>query len=265
MITKKFLQDDLLRSVDLGYPIDISKVFKYLTSHEAENLFWYKDISVLSHIANVVYFANIIAEKIKGNGIIVDRKKVILYGWLRDIGRVSWGLAQECKYSELMHKYGHHGYLGYCLLKKSNVNDDLAKITMTHIGSGITAAEADEINTILKKDVFPVRDWYAKTVEEMIVVIADKIPGWNNTIIKPWKTNQMQDISGISINERSGNKIYSWLPNQTPLWNRFWDFKKKVDNACECDCLTLFDKGLFDSDPESFYRLPSPEIIAQIV
>lgn len=262
MIPEGYRQEKLLEPIDFGNLVRVDKVFEYITSFDAVKLPWYQEVTVLDHIANVALFSGQIAEKIAQNGVTIDVNRAKMLGWLRDIGRVPWGLLEKLGFKEITGRYGHHGFLGYTILTKSNVPEDLAIISMTHIGSGISAAETAEINGILGRDVFPVRDWYAKTLEEMVVVIADKIPGWNNTVLKPWSVNKEQDEQGIDPKERKGNKIYSWLPNQTPLWERFWDFKRQVDEACGINALTLFDPGLLSSDPEAYRRLPSPREIA---
>ena len=242
---KKFSMSELLEPITLVKPINISEVYQYLLSSGAENLMWYENVSVMAHIANVALFAEQIANKVRQNGVNIDAQKVSVLAWLRDIGRVSWAIAEKEEYKEIISDYGHHGLLGYKLLKRSGVNDSYASICMTHIGSGVTAQEVEKINSIFGKNIFPVQDWYAKTLEEMVVVIADKIPGWNNTILKPWLTNQEQDDEGAEASRRKGNKIYSWIPNQTPLWERFWGFKKKVDMAFGLGRFTLFCKRLF--------------------
>jgi len=244
-----YTSPELLKPFDFGSPTSVARIYDYLLSYGADGLPWYQDVTVLSHIANVALFAAQIGTKAK-----VDVHKVWLMGWLRDIGRVSWGIAANQKLNDITDKYGNHGFLGYDFLIRSGVPEELAVIAMTHIGSGVTAQEVAVINKILGKDVFPARDWFATTLEEKIVVIADKIPRWENTIITPYQANQRGEVKG--------NKIYSWLENQTPLWERFWRFKAEVDQACGGDVLTFFDKGLLVSDPSSYARMPKPEEIA---
>lgn len=261
MTSTIYTTEQLLQPVDFGNPVRINKIFNYITSYDAANLSWYQDVTVLSHIANVALFSKIIAERIEQNSRNIDVPRTITLAWLRDIGRVPWGLAEKYHFCEITQKYVHHGFLGYNLLMKSQVPQDLSIISMTHVGSGISASETKEVNKILGRDILPVQDWYAKTIEEKVVVIADKIPGWNNTILKPWNVNNDQDEKGIDPKQRKGNKIYSWVSDQTPLWQRFWQFKKQVDQACGIDVLTLFDPGLLISSPESFRSLPTPEEI----
>ncbi len=213
-------------------------------------------MTVLSHIANVAKFSAQIATKIKENNVSIDVHKVWLMGWLRDIGRVAWGIATEQKLTEITEKYGHHGLLGYDLLIGSGVPEELSVIAMTHIGSGVSADETREINGILGRDVFPIRDWYASTLEEKVVVIGDKIPGWNNTIVSHYEAQLRGD--------GKGNKIYGWLPNQAPLWERFWSFKSEVDEAARQDVLELFDPGLLASEAAAYKKLPSPKVVLQM-
>jgi hypothetical protein len=247
----------LLNPVDFGNPVEVAKIYSYLVTHQADQIPWYQQVSVMDHIANVALFSIQIAKRIKDNGTPVDVNKCWLMAWLRDIGRVAMGIAKNEGLDEITQKYGkHHGLLGYELLTKSGINRDLAIITMTHIGGGITAQEAQQINRKLDRDLFPVEDWYAKTLEEKIIVIADKIPGWNNTIIAPYEAQKNGDTKGI--------KMYDWLDDQSQVWHRFWSFKKEVDDRCKCNVLDLFDPGLLSSAAESYSRLPPHDKIAKM-
>lgn len=253
---KKHTRNDLMAPYNFGDPVTVDRIVSYLTSFDAVNLTWFKNVTVLSHIANVAMFSAKIAEKAAENGASVDVHKAWIMGWLRDVGRVPWGIASKAGYSDITQEYGHHGYLGYEFLLRSGVPEDLAIISMTHIGSGISAQEVKQVNQILERSIFPEHDWFAKTPEEKIVVIADKVPGWNNTVVAHHKANQR--------GERKGNKIYSWLENQNPLWERFWKFKEDVDDMCGCDVLSLFDSGLLNSYEDAYDALPKPDSISQM-
>lgn len=256
MQDKKYSLDELLKPFDFGTPIEVKKIYDYLVSFKAVSFPWYENVTVLAHIANVALFAVTIAQKAQKNKTKVDLHKTWLMGWLRDIGRVPWGIAVNQNLAEITDEYGHHGYLGYKFLLRSGVPEELAIISMTHIGSGVSADETKKINEVLSRKIFPEKDWYAKSLEEMIVVIADKIPGWKNTIVAPYESNKR--------GESKGNKIYSWLQDQDALWQRFWGFKKKVDYACGVDALNLFDQDLQISKPEAYARLPKPNEIAKM-
>ncbi|MEA3357786.1 MAG: hypothetical protein U9Q67_05125 [Patescibacteria group bacterium] len=252
-----YTEKSLLEPFDFGDPVGIAQVFSYLEKFGALDMPWFEKVTIADHIANVALFSATIAQEAIKHGAKVDIHKAWVMGWLRDVGRIPWAIAVKNDITDITEKYGHHGYLGYCYLLKCGVPEDLAIICMTHIGSGITAAEAQTINTKhLKRDVFPVRDWYATTIEEKIVVIADKIPGFINTVLTPYRANQER--------KNSGNKIYSWLRDQDPLWNRFWTFKEQVDEACGTEALILFDPKLLFSKPEAYARLPSPREISQM-
>jgi len=256
MTKTSYLASKLLKPYNFGKPLKVKRIYDYLAASGASSLPWFENISVLDHIANVALFSVGIAQKAKKRQSGIDIHKVWLMGWLRDIGRIPWGIAVKQNITDITKRFGHHGYLGYWFLKNCRVPEDLAIISMTHIGSGVTAKEVKKINQILKKEVFPVRDWYAKTLEEMVVVIADKIPGWNNNIVAHYNTN----LKG----EKRENKIYSWLENQDPLWIRFWAFKKRVDKVCGGDVLKMFNQGLLVSQPEAFASLPKARVIAKM-
>lgn len=247
---------DLLAPYHFGNPITAKAVLDYLNEYNASSFSWYQNVSILDHIANVALFSLQIAQQVVSQGIRIDVDKVWLMGWLRDVGRIPWAIAIKNDYTKIIQQFGHHGYLGYHLLINSGVPKDLAIISMTHIGSGITEIEVDQINQILGRKVILKRNWVASTLEEKIIVIADKIPGWNNTVVKPFEANQR--------GESRGNKIYSWIENQNPLWERFWSFKYEVDQACGIDVLNLFNSDLLASKPRAYFSLPSPMEIACI-
>lgn len=252
------LEERILQPYDFGSPVVVGRVYDYLREYEADTITWFEAVTVMAHVANVAMFSAQIAEacnkQVPGS---VDVHKAWVMGWLRDIGRVPWGLAKKNGLTSITDKYGHHGYLGYTLLLNSGVPEELAIIAMTHIGSGVTREEMEGVREFFGRDVFPVRDWYAKTLEEQIVVIADKVPGWKNTVLAPYR--KFEETGGTA-----GSIFGEYAGDQGPLWDRFWGFKRTVDKAAGMDVLELFDQGLLSSVPDAYARLPKPREISEM-
>lgn len=257
MIDRKVTAEQLLKPYDFGKPVRVSRIYGYLTSSGADKLVWYKDLSVSRHIALVALFSVLIAEEARKFGARVDVHKTWVLGWLHDVGRVPWGIATNKRQVEITQKYGHHGYLGYVLLRKSGVPEETAIVSMTHIAGGLSKEEAQQVNQkTFGRKVFPARDWLASTLEEKIVMVADKVPGWNNTVVAPYQKYQ--------AGEQLGGKIYSEVPNQKLPWQRFWKFKEEVDEACGKKSTDIFEKDLLNGELRAFNKLPQSGEIASM-
>lgn len=252
---KRYTVGEILKPFDFGNPVDIGKIYDYLVLYNAGSLAWYQDITVLDHIASVAWFSIQIAARAGKNNATIDTHKTWLMSWLHDVGRIPWGIAVKQGLTEITKKYGHHGYLGYKFLLRCKVPEYLAIISMTHIAGGLSTKEVQEVNDkTFGYKVFPVRDWLAKTLEEKIIVIADKILGWNNTVLAPYEVYKKGNFQT--------GKIYGEVPSQDLPWKRFWNIKKEVDKACGCDVSTLFSPKLLASDPRARAKLPKPQDIA---
>lgn len=257
MIDRRITVEQLLKPYDFGKPIRVSRIYDYLVSNGADELIWYKDLSVLRHIALVALFSAWIAEEAKKFGARVDIHRTWVLGWLHDVGRVPWGIATNEKQIMITQKYGHHGYLGYVLLRKSGVPEETAMVSMTHIAGGLSEKEVQQVNQkTFGRKVFPARDWFASTLEEKIVMVADKVPGWNNTVVAPYQKYQ--------AGEQSGGKIYSEVPDQRLPWQRFWGFKGEVDEACGKNSTDIFDKDLLNGKLRAFNKIPQSNKIASM-
>jgi len=111
--------------------------------------------SVIRHCKSVSDLATRIALSIRDEGVDVDIQLVSVGALLHDIGRSK------------THKIDHgiHGAkiaVGFCLPQS------IVRIIEVHIGSGITAEEAEKLG-------LPRRDYLPQTLEEKIVSYADML------------------------------------------------------------------------------------------
>jgi len=94
-----------------------------------------------------------IAKKIEKNGHNIDMRSVSIGALLHDIGRAkTHGI--------------EHGVIGAEILREMGLGK-FARFAELHIGAGIPAAEAKELG-------LPAKDFMPQTLEEKIVMYADK-------------------------------------------------------------------------------------------
>jgi len=110
--------------------------------------------SVIRHCETVSRLAVEIATAYQKHGTNVDLKLVEIGALLHDIGRAR------------SHKIDH-GVIGAEIARSKHLAESLAKIIERHLLAGITAKEA-------KKLGLPVKDYLPQTIEEKIVLYADK-------------------------------------------------------------------------------------------
>ena len=110
--------------------------------------------SVIQHCKTVSRLAVEMAEAYKKHGNNVDLKLVEIGALLHDIGRAR------------THKIDH-GVIGAEIARSKHLAEPIAKIIERHPLAGITAQEA-------KKFGLPVKDYLPHTIEEKIVLYADK-------------------------------------------------------------------------------------------
>jgi uncharacterized protein (TIGR00295 family) len=111
------------------------------------------------HSKTVRKVAEIVASGVKSNDHAVDIEIVRLGGLLHDIGRTKVNGIE-------------HGYMGADILRSKGVDERLARFCETHIGGGISSAEARRLK-------LPERDYVPRTLEEKIVCYSDKLSGVN--------------------------------------------------------------------------------------
>lgn len=109
---------------------------------------------VVKHCQAVERKALGIARRIRARGHEVDLALVEIGALLHDIGRArTHGI--------------RHGVIGADILRSKGLSE-FARFAENHLGAGIPAAEARELG-------LPARDFMPKTLEEKIVVYADKL------------------------------------------------------------------------------------------
>ncbi len=110
---------------------------------------------VISHCQAVADFAVEIAKGCKKKSLKIDIDLVRIGSLLHDIGRAkTHGVS--------------HGIVGAKIAKELNLSDALVSIIERHVGSGITAKEAEDLG-------WSVKDYIPETIEERIVAYADKL------------------------------------------------------------------------------------------
>jgi uncharacterized protein len=95
-----------------------------------------------------------IAKKIEKNGYTINLRSVSTGALLHDIGRAKTHGVE-------------HGVVGAEMLRKMGLGK-FAKFVENHIGAGIPAAEAKELE-------LPAKDFMPRTLEEKVVTYADKM------------------------------------------------------------------------------------------
>lgn len=103
---------------------------------------------------------------VKENNLIINKELVIAGSLLHDIGAYKlinqWGVFDESNYIR-------HGIEGYHILLQEGFPEELCLIAERHTGVGISKNDV-----IQQKLSLPVRDYLALTLEERIVMYADK-------------------------------------------------------------------------------------------
>ncbi len=117
---------------------------------------------VIEHSKTVAEVAVDLAKKLRENGVEVDVELVEVGALLHDIGRAK---THDVR----------HGYIGGEIGRSLGLPEKLVKIIERHVGGGITAREAKELN-------MPPRDFIPRTVEEKIVAYADKLVAHNRKV-----------------------------------------------------------------------------------
>lgn len=120
------------------------------------------DDGLIKHCNAVAELALEIAERYHDT---VDENLLFRGALLHDLGRTrSHGL--------------DHGFVGGELARELGLDANLVRIIQRHVGSGITAAEAQEAG-------LPAMDFMPETTEEKIVAHADNlIDGWEQTSVE---------------------------------------------------------------------------------
>lgn len=102
---------------------------------------------------------------IKNNKLDIDVELVEAGALLHDIG--TYSLYQHGSFDK--ENYITHGIRGYEILKNENYPEQLCRIASNHTGTGITRQMIKELNLPM-----PENDYVANTVEERLVMYADK-------------------------------------------------------------------------------------------
>lgn len=118
--------------------------------------------SVISHCKAVSALAVKYARICKSKGMNVDINLVKIGALLHDIGRSK------------THNVTH-AVAGVEIAKSLELPEDLVSIIESHIGGGISAAEA-------KKLGLPIKDYFPETLEEKLVAYADKRINGSNVV-----------------------------------------------------------------------------------
>ncbi len=111
--------------------------------------------SVICHCKSVSDLATRIAVSIRNKGVDIDVKLVSIGALLHDIGRSK------------THKIDH-GIYGAKIAVDLYLPQSIVRIIEVHIGSGITAEEAEKLG-------LPKRDYLPQTLDEKIVNYADML------------------------------------------------------------------------------------------
>lgn len=110
--------------------------------------------------------SEIAQQLIDENNLSLDVEAVKAGCLLHDIGVYRLYLPS----GEIDHKnYIQHGTLGFGLLKEEGFSDEVCRIASCHTGVGLSK---DEI--IAEKIPIPPKDYFAETIEERLVMYADK-------------------------------------------------------------------------------------------
>jgi HD superfamily phosphodiesterase len=182
-------------------------------------------ITVYDHIETVARVSRWIASRIQERGKHdIDLEMCELMAWLHDVGRMVWDNSS----ANAKHWLVHHGYAGYLLLIQMGVLERLARVTMTHISGGISRLEIEREGLPL-----PHRDFLSDSIEEDVIVIADKLMWWDDTI-RPAYENFLYNRSG---------KIYGELSDNELAWQRFWRIKHGIDMSVGGDVVALFQQS----------------------
>lgn len=126
--------------------------------------------SVMTHCHIVRRIARQIAEDYREAA--VDVALVEIGALLHDIG--VYRLYKGNKIDESL-GYITHGLRGYELLKEEGLDEAICRFALLHTGVGITAEDVQMQHLPL-----PIRDYVAETVEEKIVMYADKFHSKKN-------------------------------------------------------------------------------------
>ena len=110
--------------------------------------------SIIQHCETVSRLAVKMAEAYRKHGINVDIKLVEIGALLHDIGRAR------------THKIDH-GVIGAEIARSKHLAEPIAQIIERHPLAGITAQEAQKFG-------IPIKDYLPHTIEEKIVMYADK-------------------------------------------------------------------------------------------
>lgn len=111
--------------------------------------------NVIKHSKAVANLATKIAQKIASNGGSVDVDLVTIGALLHDLGRAETHSIE-------------HAIIGATIARSLHFPQSLVQIIERHIGSGITAKEAERLR-LPKKDFVPI------SIEEKIVTYSDKL------------------------------------------------------------------------------------------
>lgn len=202
------------------YPIYLSsnpsiyEIKEFFLLHDADKIMWWGTVSVYEHTEIVVKSAIHICDLINKNSsqeILVDRYQCELFGWLHDIGRIVW---RKIPYDERENLF-NHGYCGYILLRRFGIPEQLSKICMTHISGGISDEEIKNNSLVLPF----YNGIFATTVVEKIIVMADKLPWWKDSIVANYE----------KFLKLGRGTIYSELNSDEKAWQRFWSIKNDLD------------------------------------
>ena len=134
--------------------------------------------SVICHCKSVSDLATRIAVDIRNKGVSVDVDLVSIGALLHDIGRSK------------THKIDH-GIHGVKIAVGLNLPLSIVRIIEVHIGSGITAEEAEKLG-------LPKRDYLPKTLEEKIVSYADMLIEDCTEVSYDFALQQVIDLLGSS-------------------------------------------------------------------
>jgi len=109
----------------------------------------------IAHCKECARVSALLSAKAMKRGNLVDEKAVVAGALLHDIGRSQTQLVS-------------HGHVGAQILEREGVDEAVVEIVRRHVGAGISAEEAAELN-------FPPGDYLPKTLEQKIVCFADKM------------------------------------------------------------------------------------------
>ncbi len=155
---------------------------------------------VVKHSIFVSKIALEIAEACKRNGVNVDTRIVQAGSILHDVGR--------CVTHDV-----RHGVIGASLAKAAGFPEAIVQMIENHVGAGITEDEAVQLG-------LPAKNYMPRTLEEKIVVYADKL------VRKERRLTVKEATESLSRD----------LGSKNPAISRFKQLHEELSRLIEVDC-----------------------------